>query len=42
MGQGYGGYNGQNNTVRIARDAVTYITSGLVDANNGQVCPTFR
>ena len=37
MGNGPGGYNQQNNTVRIARDAVTYITSGLVDANNGQV-----
>ena len=37
MGRGYGGPNNQNNTVRIARDAVTYVTSGLVDANNGQV-----
>ncbi len=37
MGQGYGGPNNRSNTVRIARDAVTYITSGLVDANSGQV-----
>jgi len=33
------GYNGTNTkeTVRIARDAITYITSGLVDGNSGQV-----
>ncbi len=35
-GMGYGG-NQKGDTVRIARDAVTYITSGLVDGNNGQV-----
>ena len=28
---------GQNETVKIARDAVTYITSGLTDGNTGQV-----
>ena len=38
MGNGLG-YSGsqKGDTVRIARDAVTYITSGLVDGNNGQV-----
>ena len=38
MGNNYG-YNGTNTkeTVRIARDAVTYVTSGLVDGNSGQV-----
>ena len=38
MGNGMG-YSGQQkgDTVRIARDAVTYITSGLVDGNTGQV-----
>ena len=35
-GLGYGG-NQKGDMVRIARDAVTYITSGLVDGNNGQV-----
>ena len=39
MGRGaIGQHNGQNqNTVKIAKDAVTYVTSGLVDGNNGQV-----
>ena len=39
-GGAYGnqGYNaGQQQTVKIAKDAVTYVTSGLVDGNNGQV-----
>ena len=38
MGQtgGYGG-GAQNQTVMIAKDAVTYVTSGLVDGNTGQV-----
>ena len=40
-GMNYIGNNWQNTqsqqTIKIARDAVTYITSGLVDANNGQV-----
>ena len=35
-GLGYGG-NQKGDVVRIARDAVTYITSGLVDGNSGQV-----
>ena len=34
---GMGGPNSQNSTVKIAKDAVTYVTSGLVDGNNGQV-----
>ena len=40
---GGAGYAGQyqnmsnNQTVKIAKDAVTYVTSGLVDGNNGQV-----
>ncbi len=39
MGQsgGYGAGGGQNQTVKIAKDAVTYVTSGLVDGNTGQV-----
>ncbi|QBP06167.1 portal vertex of the head [Synechococcus phage S-B68] len=38
VGGANGGYNaGQNQTVKIAKDAVTYVTSGLVDGNNGQV-----
>ena len=37
MGNGYGGFGNKGETVRIARDAVTYITSGLVDGNSGQV-----
>jgi len=37
MGNNYGGTNSQNQTIKIARDSVTYITSGLVDGNNGQV-----
>ena len=32
----YGGQQ-QSQTVKIAKDAVTYVTSGLVDGNNGQV-----
>ena len=33
-----GGTSGQqSNTIKIAKDAVTYVTSGLVDGNNGQV-----
>jgi len=35
-GLGYAGTQ-KGDTVRIARDAVTYVTSGLVDGNNGQV-----
>lgn len=31
------GMNNSAQTIKIARDAVTYVTSGLVDANNGQV-----
>lgn len=34
-GRNYGG--GQSQTVKIAKDAVTYVTSGLVDGNTGQV-----
>ena len=37
MGTNWFAGRNQNNTVKIARDAVTYITSGLVDGNNGQV-----
>jgi len=37
MGMNHSGINSQSNTVKIARDAVTYVTSGLVDANTGQV-----
>ena len=39
MGRGINtaGNNQQNQTVKIAKDAVTYVTSGLVDGNNGQV-----
>ena len=43
MGRGVNGsattYGGQqqSQTVKIAKDAVTYVTSGLVDGNNGQV-----
>ena len=37
MGQGNNKYGGQNQTVKIAKDAVTYVTSGLVDGNTGQV-----
>ena len=36
MGRSFGN-SGQNQTVKIARDAVTYVTSGLVDGNNGMV-----
>ena len=34
LGRSYGN-SGQNQTIKIARDAVTYVTSGLVDGNNG-------
>ena len=43
MGRGVNGsataYGGQqqSQTVKIAKDAVTYVTSGLIDGNNGQV-----
>ena len=37
MGMNHSGINSQSNTVKIARDAVTYVTSGLIDANTGQV-----
>ena len=38
MGNGLGyGTQGKNDTVRLARDSVSYITSGLVDGNSGQV-----
>ena len=40
MGRGMsaiGGMNNQGQTVKLAKDAVTYVTSGLVDGNNGQV-----
>ena len=41
-GLSYMGYNPsgmatQNTNIKIARDAVTYVSSGLVDANTGQV-----
>ena len=36
MGRSFGN-SGQNQTVKIARDSVTYATSGLVDGNNGMV-----
>ena len=37
-GSGGGSYtNNQSQTVKIAKDAITYVTSGLVDGNNGQV-----
>ena len=36
MGRSFGN-NGQQQTIKIARDAVTYCTSGLVDGNNGMV-----
>jgi hypothetical protein len=36
MGRSFGN-SGQNQTVKIAKDAVTYATSGLVDGNNGMV-----
>ena len=36
MGRSFGN-SGQNQTVKIAKDAVTYCTSGLVDGNNGMV-----
>ena len=37
MGRGFGTPQSGNNNVKIARDAVTYITSGLTDGNTGQV-----
>mgnify|MGYP003310065943 FL=1 len=39
MGRGIGnaGGNNQGQTVKLAKDSVTYITSGLVDGNSGQV-----
>ena len=36
MGRSFGN-QGANQTVKIAKDAVTYVTSGLVDGNNGMV-----
>ena len=36
MGRSFGN-NGQQQTIKIAKDAVTYVTSGLVDGNNGMV-----
>ena len=36
MGRSFGN-TGQQQTIKIARDAVTYVTSGLVDGNNGMV-----
>ena len=36
MGRSFGN-NGSNQTIKIAKDAVTYVTSGLVDGNNGMV-----
>ena len=36
-GWGTGSPGAQNGTVRIARDSVTYVSSGLVDGNSGQV-----
>jgi len=35
VGQGFG--TQQNDTVKLSRDSVTYITSGLTDGNTGQV-----
>jgi len=37
MGTNWHAGQNQNNTIRIARDSVCYITSGLTDGNNGQV-----
>tara|TARA_R110002050_G_scaffold382_1_gene2607 strand:+ start:5071 stop:6804 length:1734 start_codon:yes stop_codon:yes gene_type:complete len=40
MGRGpgmSGSHNNQSQTVKLAKDAVTYVTSGLVDGNSGQV-----
>ncbi len=36
MGRSFGN-NGQQQTIKIAKDAVTYVSSGLVDGNNGMV-----
>ena len=36
MGRSFGN-NGNQQTIKIAKDAVTYVTSGLVDGNNGMV-----
>ena len=37
MGNGLGYNGGKSDAVRLARDSVAYITSGLVDGNSGQV-----
>ena len=37
LGRGSMGPNSETQTVKLARDAVTYVTSGLVDGNNGRV-----
>jgi len=37
IGNQFGGSAGQQQTVKIARDAISYVTSGLVDGNNGMV-----
>ena len=37
IGNNWQGGNSQQQTIKLARDSVSYITSGLVDANNGQV-----
>ena len=37
MGRGYGGPTSTDQTIKIARDAVTYVTSGLTDGNSGTV-----
>jgi len=37
LGRGSMGQQANNGTVKIAKDAVSYVTSGLVDGNNGQV-----
>lgn len=36
-GTSFNGMGSQDNNVRLARDSVAYITSGLVDGNSGQV-----
>lgn len=36
-GTSFNGTGSQDNTVRLAKDAIAYITSGLVDGNSGQV-----
>ena len=37
IGNQFGGSAGGQQTVKIARDAISYVTSGLVDGNNGSV-----